>query len=152
VPPPLNMVSWWPGDDNANDIVGGHNGRLLGSAAFASGKVSSAFTFDGSGLVSVPDDPAWTFGDDPFTIDLWANFNSIHGRDPFIGHDDGGGFLNKWIFWYDAQGHREPFGPALRFLVGPTANDAVVFPWQPNTGQWYHVAVTRNGNTYALYI
>src|SRR5438270_12952784 len=46
-PPPPNMVSWWPGDGNANDIQGGNNGTLQGGATFASGKVGQAFSFDG---------------------------------------------------------------------------------------------------------
>src|SRR5439155_8470225 len=28
VTPPSGMVSWWPGDGNANDIQGGNNGTL----------------------------------------------------------------------------------------------------------------------------
>src|SRR5207249_3535179 len=27
-PPPAGLVSWWPGDGNADDIVGGNNGSL----------------------------------------------------------------------------------------------------------------------------
>jgi hypothetical protein len=30
--------------------------------------------------------------------------------------------------------------------------DTVYYPWKPVAGQWYHVAVTRDGNIYTLYI
>src|SRR5262249_52033129 len=48
VPPPSGMVSWWPGDGNANDIMGTNNGSLQNGATFASGKINSAFSFNGT--------------------------------------------------------------------------------------------------------
>ena len=52
-PPPPNIVSWWPGDGNANDIRGSSNGTLQNGAWFAAGKVGQAFSFssDGDGAV-----------------------------------------------------------------------------------------------------
>jgi len=160
VPPPANLVAWWPGDGNPNDIVGGRNGTLVNGATFASGLVAQAFSFNGASWVEVPDDPIWTLGSSDFTVDLWVKFNALSGRDPFIGHDEGGGELNKWIFWYDVSGHDKLGGtPALRFHINsphpspvPFPHDPVVAPWSPLLGRWYHVAVTRGGITYALYI
>jgi len=148
-------LDWWPAEGNANDIKGNNNGTLQNGAMFAPGRVGQAFSFDGiDDFVSVPDNPSLTLGAAPFTIDLWVNFNQLTGRDPFIGHDDGGGNQNKWIFWYDTIGHGIS-GPALRFHInGPSigAVDPIIAPWNPNTGQWYNVAVTRDGSTYTLYI
>jgi hypothetical protein len=48
VPQPSGLVSWWPGNDNANDIVGGNNGTLENSAGFALGEVGDAFNFNGN--------------------------------------------------------------------------------------------------------
>jgi RHS repeat-associated protein len=157
VPPPSSMVSWWPGDGNAADLIGANDGALQGNATFAQGVVEQAFSFDGVGLgnfVQVPDSPLWTLGADDFTVDLWVKFNQVKGRDPFIGHDDGNGSLNKWIFWFDNSGHGIS-GPALRFHInGPSLGpiDPIIAPWTPTTDHWYHVAVTRQGSTYALYI
>jgi hypothetical protein len=54
VPPPSGLVSWWPGEDNANDIAATNNGTLRGGASFASGKVGQAFDFNGiNGYVEV---------------------------------------------------------------------------------------------------
>jgi hypothetical protein len=36
-PPPAGMVAWWPGDGNANDVVGGNNGTVQNGATFAPG-------------------------------------------------------------------------------------------------------------------
>ena len=49
IDPPAGMVSWWPGDGNADDIVDGNPGTLSGDATFAPGKVGQAFRFDGDG-------------------------------------------------------------------------------------------------------
>src|SRR5437867_10003102 len=56
VAPPSGMVSWWPGDGNADDIQGGNNGTLQGGATFGTGEVGQGFSLNGtSAYVSVPD-------------------------------------------------------------------------------------------------
>jgi hypothetical protein len=58
-PPPTNIVSWWSGDGNANDIAGVNHGALQNGVTFAPGKVGQAFSFDGiDDFVSVPDAPS----------------------------------------------------------------------------------------------
>lgn len=37
VPAPDGLVSWWPGDGNAEDIKGGNDGILRNSVSFAAG-------------------------------------------------------------------------------------------------------------------
>src|SRR5215831_6719921 len=46
-PPPPNLVSWWPGDGNADDIWDSNNGTLQGGTTFAPGLVDQAFLLDG---------------------------------------------------------------------------------------------------------
>ena len=70
------MVSWWPGDVNANDIEGCNDGTLSGGVTFAPGKVDQAFTFNGTDgeiiLQGSSSDPLPNFGpSDSFTIDAW---------------------------------------------------------------------------------
>jgi concanavalin A-like lectin/glucanase superfamily protein len=155
-PPSPGLVAGWPGNGNTDDVVGARNGSLVGGVGFAPGMVGDAFSFDGSGSVEVADDPLWMLGTEDFTILLWVRFNALNGRDPLIAHDEGGGCFAKWIFWHDVQGHRAPFGPALRFLhASPGCGilaEPVVYPWQPHPGQWYHVALTRSGSDYSLYV
>ena len=44
--PPSGLAGWWPGDGNANDIVGANNGTLQGGAtATAAGMVAPGFQF-----------------------------------------------------------------------------------------------------------
>ena len=77
IPPPAGMVSWWPGDGNAQDIVDGNHGILSGDATFTGGKVGQAFSFDGVGdLVNVggTDNLAGSR-----TIDAWVFPNTNSG-------------------------------------------------------------------------
>ena len=46
-PPPPGLVSFWPGDDTANDFQGTNHGTLENGAAFGAGQVGRAFSFDG---------------------------------------------------------------------------------------------------------
>ena len=48
VAPPPGLVGWWPGESNANDIVGDHNGTLLGPVSFSAGEVGQSFVLNGS--------------------------------------------------------------------------------------------------------
>src|SRR6266487_7197793 len=83
VPPPSGLVSWWPGDGNANDIVDGNHGSISGGVTFVPGKVLDAFNFDGTGFVQIPDsrslEPA------QITIDAWIR--PVFAGRPFQGSD-----------------------------------------------------------------
>ena len=69
---PDGLVSWWPGDGNAADIVDGNPGTLQNGATFAAGVVGQSFILDGTDdfvLVSPAANLDIT-GD--VTVDLWA--------------------------------------------------------------------------------
>jgi len=79
VDPPAGMISWWPGDGNANDIVDGNHGNVMNGATYAPGKVGQAFSFDGvDDYVDVGNNPVFNFnnGEDDFTIDAWVYVSS----------------------------------------------------------------------------
>jgi hypothetical protein len=158
VEPPSGLASWWRGEGNATDSTGHFDGMFVNNTVFALGKVGQAFSFNGiDNLVAVPDSDEWTLGVNDFSLDMWVNFNDIQSRTAFIGHDEGGGSTNKWIFWYDELGDDvtpDTPGSALRFAINPAigSRNPISSAWRPNIGQWYHVAITRNASTYALYI
>ncbi len=52
---PSETIALWTGEGNGTDVWGGNNGTLQGGVTFAAGRVGRAFSFDGSGYVSVPD-------------------------------------------------------------------------------------------------
>ncbi len=148
LPPPANMLAWWPGDGNANDIQGGHNGSLSQGAGYAPGLVADGFNFPLiNERVMVPDDPAWDLGSRDFTLDTWVRFNTTREANALIAHDEGPGNNPKWIFWLIDRGGQQ----FLEFYSYPGAG-AINVPWQPALGQWYHVAVTRSGSTFLFYV
>jgi len=153
VQPPLGLIGWWPGDGNANDIVDGNHGTLQGGASFGTGLVGQAFSFDGiDDFVQVPDSDLWAFTSD-FAIEMWVNFNSdpggtlIHPGAIFISNSEGGGQLNKWSFQLGE-------GKLAFHINGPSINGYFLAQadFSPTLNQWYHLAVTRTGNIYTIYI
>jgi hypothetical protein len=72
VAPPSNMVAWWPGDGNANDIAGANHGTLQNGATFAAGLVGQSFTLNSGGqYLSVPNSPTLHLGINQ-TLDAWV--------------------------------------------------------------------------------
>jgi hypothetical protein len=145
---PAGLIARWPGDGSAVDVAHGSDGSLVGDTSFVGGEVGQAFSFDGSGdTVTVPDDPAWTLGND-FTIDTWVNFAGFTGHSQaLVAQDEGSGTTNKWMFWYGEAGD-------LGFVFGTQGLGfhPVSASWTPNLSDWYHVAVTRSGSNFTLYI
>lgn len=79
VAPPAGLVSWWPGDGDASDIIGGNEGSALYSADFVPGKVGSAFRLDGvDDRVQVADSPSLDITGD-ITLDAWFRSDGPNG-------------------------------------------------------------------------
>ena len=145
-PPPSGIVGWWSGDGTTMDYAGSNNGTLQGGATYGPGEVGQAFNCNGSGYVSVPHSPLWDFNTNDFTIELWANFNSVGGWQTFVADDDGGGNNPKWFF---SIGYG---GAGLAFCKNNYGQITGLHPFSPTTQQWYHIAITRAGSTWTFYV
>ncbi|HYQ87677.1 MAG TPA: LamG domain-containing protein [Bacteroidota bacterium] len=85
-PAPSGLVSWWTGDGNANDRIGGNDGSTVNGAGFASGKVGRAFNFNGvDQFVRIPGSPslnppgsltieAWIYPTNDTTANIFAEW------------------------------------------------------------------------------
>jgi hypothetical protein len=73
LPPPAGLVSWWPGEANANDIAGTNNGTFINGAAYDAGEVGIAFSFSGAGnTVMIPASASLDVGKGGgFTVEAW---------------------------------------------------------------------------------
>lgn len=142
------LLARWPGDDSTAEVAHARDGTLV-NGTYAPGKVANAFSFDGVGdTVTAPDNTDWALGGD-FTVDTWVNFTSVPvaGHIAFVAHDEGNGYHPKWIFWWKDTGQL-----SFHFNTGSATVDPVSYSWTPTTGTWYHVAVTRAGSTFTLYL
>ncbi len=71
VPAPSGLVSWWRGEGNANDEVGGNHGILVNGVSFSPGKVGQGFHFDGNNsYIRVPHSASLNLAN-ALTLELW---------------------------------------------------------------------------------
>ena len=81
VQPPEDLISWWNGNGNADDIIGSLHGHMENGATFATGMVGQAFSFDGiDDYITVPDSSSMNLTT-AFTIGAWikvSSFTSTH--------------------------------------------------------------------------
>ncbi len=150
--PPNGLVSWWPGDGFALDVVSTNHGTLQHGAWFAPGRVGQAFSLTGAGeYLRLPDDffpfPFSGTDNQPFSIATWFKTTSggvIFGQQSgevdsspsgwvaglWVGTD---GLLRAELFWNGS--------------ANPVTSAAAV-----NDGLFHHAAVVYDGTNQVLYL
>jgi hypothetical protein len=168
VQPPAGLVSWWPGDGNANDIIDRNDGILKGGATFASAKVGQGFFLDGiDDFVDAGNDPILHVSDGDFTVDAWVFFNEL-------AHPPGGniiapqgdmsivdkmstnavnGNIDGWRLlkqddnrFYFCLGGGE---------AGDGCNDPAFTVYSTTvstTGVWFHIAAVKSATSFSIYV
>ena len=149
--PPANMVGWYPGDGNNNEIVGGNNGTTNGTVNFAAGEVNQAFQFSGAtgNAVSAPEQLAYQVTS--FSVDAWvriAGFPSAgQGSGMIFFRGDSRPALDPY-FLYSAPGGK------VGFHIESATGTVVQIEANAPANQWIHLAGTFDdpSNTIRLYI
>lgn len=149
IPVPSGIVSWWPGDGNANDISGTNTGTLQNGATFASGKVNQAFSFDGVNALFQSGTTGLPTGNNNRTIDLWVKINSFLADVPDPHSPLETFFVGYGNFGTSNQSYQ--LGTAGNVLYFSSWGGAIFGP-SLHTGVWYLVAVTNEGNNVTLYL
>lgn len=146
-PPPSGMVSWWKGENNANDSMGGNNGTTVGDTAFVAGKVGQAFSFDGAGdYVTIPDHPSLN-PTAAITVDAWIFSNNTSYAPPIVKKtDDASGYAlelsqdsSQVLFWVNLGS-----GGSGGWFSSPAGG--------LTRGIWTHVAGVYDGTSVSLYM
>jgi hypothetical protein len=143
LPPPSNMVAWFPFDEAsgltaANHVSGSPNGALIGGPTHVLGEVGGALRFDGiNDYVQVPSSTMTNIGTGDVSIDAWIRLPTTAGgimiiadkRDPTTGIGYSFFLSNKSLGLQlaDSGGYTNYVSAAI-----PTLMD----------GQWHLVAVT----------
>ncbi|MBZ5555628.1 MAG: putative Ig domain-containing protein [Acidobacteriia bacterium] len=137
--PPSGLVDWWPGDTNANDIVGNNNGTFTNGATYTSGgKVAGAFSFDG--VDDYVDIPSMNIGI-TFSLEFWV-FPTRTGllehlvSNTYAGSNFGQFYLISGQLYYYQGGSTRLSTPANSVAL--------------NT--WSHVALTYDGAVARVYV
>jgi hypothetical protein len=160
---PAGVVSWWPGDGNANDFVDGNPGTLVG-ATFAPGRVSQAFSFDGLAGVVIQDNDNLNL--QAFTIEAWVFPTQVDGQvDSIIMKEIGDTSWNIPQYTLGIRGTTNrgpstgtiPVGNLAWYIGGLTGLPDDYYGWVDGGGSvplnaWTHVALTFNGSTASTYI
>jgi hypothetical protein len=138
------LVSWWPAEGNANDIIGPNNGTIQGGVTFVAGKIGQAFEFDGTtGDVAIPTSTTLdvTTGQ---TVAFWIKVAAWPAQLTLI--------TEKW----DSTGENKhtyitPTGNiGFNNVNASAANLVSATALTLNT--WHHVAVTYDGTNEDVYI
>jgi hypothetical protein len=146
VPPPPNMVAWWPASGTANDIQGSNQGTLRNGATFASGKVGQAFSFNGvnqSVDTSASPTSDFNFGASDLSIDAWVNFTTSPISPIIFATPQSQPLVQLRIFNNKGEFFIRDDGGNPIDVVGTT---------NLNDGVWHHLVGVRQGTTGFIYV
>ena len=143
VTPPSGLVSWWPGEGNANDIVAGNNGTLQGNITFVPGRVGQAFNSDGNGSAVVDSNSA-ALQLQNFTIEAWIE----RGSTAQASLSTNGGI----IFGYGVGGYAFGITDAGNLFLAQTGISVTNSLHQVTDTGLHHVAVVKSGSNVVFYL
>ena len=135
-PPPPNMVSWWPGDGNANDIQDGNSPtETFGAPQFVTAEVGQGFKFDGDDGYAVPDDDSLDFdASESFTIETWVRVDGSPASESAV-VEKFGGFIGYRLSVISAGG--------IKFEIS-TASGNLTWINPMTFNDFHHVAVVAD--------
>lgn len=135
------------GSTTFTDRKGIHSQTAVGNTQVSTstkkyGTGSIAFDGDGDELLVAATSSYLTFGTGNFTIETWAYFNSLGGLKVLFDWRDASGPQGGYITLY--------FSGSTLYLYDGSGN--VVNSGSLSTGQWYHIALTRNSGTTRMFV
>lgn len=143
---PSGLVSCWPADGNAKDIVGENDGTLQNGITFTPGLAGLALSLDGvDDYVDVPDSASLDGITDAITVSAWIRPEAF--APPLI---------NMWVFARRDPLVRDSFGVTIATNIGVEVR-TTTFPINGSIllsraftiqfGKWQHIAATADTAT-----
>lgn len=154
VPPPAGLVSWWPGDGNANDILGANNGAIQGGVTFPTAQVSQGFNFaSDTDRVTAPHNANLNVQTPGFTADFWMKGSKNQPQSLAVVVEKSHGFVDStgWLFQFESSTGRLTFG------IGAGGSSISNFPIVTSMadildGNFHFITGTWDGSTIRLYV
>ena len=139
-PAPANLVSWWPADGFASDVIGSNNPSSLIDITYPTGKVGRAFAFNGlNSRITIPNSPSLNFGSNAgFSIEGWVKVLPSILAEPYLlpNYDNVPLFEKRSLsagFAGDSGYSLSLYRGRLAFWLGPT----VVIPPAGSAGSMF---------------
>jgi len=152
------LVGYWKFDENTGSIAydsseNSNDGILTNGPTWESGVLGNSVGLDGvDDYVNCGDDPSLDIVGE-LSFAGWVKFDVIpNDFAAFVSKNDGWGPNNEWAFGY--AHNYGGIASALAFHINDPSDPQVWLKspqWTPTAGKWYHVAVTKSGNTYTFY-
>jgi hypothetical protein len=129
-----------------NDLETVGNAQISTSVSkFPGGSIA----FDGTGdYLTAADNAAFDVGSGDWTIELWANFNSVSGEKGLVSHFTAGTPNAGYTLRLSTS--NSPSG--LRLVCSGSSDVVLQAAWTPVVSTWYHIAAVRNGGTLYIYV
>jgi hypothetical protein len=145
------VVGWWPGNGNADDIIGGDNGVLDG-VTFGAGEVGKGFSFNNAGVVSVPGES--TLGLTSVTVEAWISMKQQPGGAAYVIATQGlpSAYENYGLYVVVEAGNPELYFEWGTYSGGSGNYYAVSTGTSLTVGKFHHVAVTADGTYITFYV
>jgi uncharacterized protein (TIGR03437 family) len=141
-------VSWWPGDSNENDIVGGNNPSTVNAVTLVPGEVLDGFTFGKAGYIYIP--PSANLANQQFTWSAW-----VRPDGPGPNNDQYGSIIIEQnidnshasvaLSWSSMDNR-------FVFIFGSQATELIVSTDTFVTGTFYLVTGTYDGAAFQLFV
>jgi hypothetical protein len=152
-PTPVTNTQLLLGYTNAGiiDNTGDNNLETLSSAQISTVQSKyggSSIQFNGTtDYLVARNSPNWDMGGGSYTVELWIYMNTLSGNQTFVARANTGSIYATFdIGWYSS---------ALRLYVSNNGSSnavALASSISPVAATWTHIAVTRNGSTYTIWV
>ena len=146
---PSGLISWWPGESNADDVAGANNGTAEDGVAYVPGEVGSAFAFDG--VVARIDfgNQIGNFETNDFTIECWLKTSTTAPYSVVLAKRNCPAHGSLWdinitrgLLYLEL----DQDASADNYLVLQAGSNPI------NDGRFHHVAATRRAGLTLVYV
>jgi hypothetical protein len=137
------LLAYWPGNGNARDVVGRHDGTIEGTVEYDAGVFGDAFEFDGWSAVKVRPYRDLDFDDgDSFTYAMWVYDEGVQPYHLF-GKRHACGPGSSFDYQFVVQSNHMYAGS---YTCSASVSDV------PAASAWQHIVVSFDGSDWSIYV